>query len=706
MNMIYFKKYTQPVAPSHFIKNVTQVLASKGVVTSARSLVVLRRLCYVLNFANYNQTVTKAKNSIYDSQRVYAFPAQTGIGKSVSLQVYASMLAHTSVKTLIVVSRVEEAINYCKEINQLSGKSSYARCWYTVSKDNPDHAMLAESIYALRYVSCLVVTHALFTKVQDGFPDSVESFIGYGKDGFFRRTNIVVDESINLYRESSFSIKDLQNLNKFIYQQFKAFDVFESDNVMQNVKKTFLALEDYLQHRLDELPSGKKFNRIENFYLHEGLMSRVTRPVRGIEDLKSFVEKAFEEIDKILDRVTHKVNLSSKKSRVKAVEEIVSVYKNTLLNTYCPVDSEGKLNPALKRVTLDKTGEKVFIDDFVDFMLYKPNRQSDQRFFRIQSVPSQFKSVVVLDATAQINAFYKYADQSSANDFVKIEVPQVRKYSNLTINIAKSKEFKQSRSFFYIDKNEDYKQALVDEYLSYAENELKENDKMLLICHKNLRKTFEKKKPLQIEITHWGDHIGKNIWSHCNKVLVAGWNTLNDYAHIASIFNTGNADLDLHKQAAIENKRIIEEFRKTQLADDLVQAVMRSQARIIATQDSDCKPATIYLLHDDTKTSNEVIKLFLSQFPKARVNNWIPTGTPAPKSKGKKQRNADKMIQYLKNNLSNKGSVVTRKQLEGGVKMNQTTLGNNITPYFKELLQKEGIVYEKSNGKEMQFRKE
>lgn len=130
-------------------------------------------------------------------------------------------------------------------------------------------------------------------------------------------------------------------------------------------------------------------------------------------------------------------------------------------------------------------------------------------------------------------------------------------------------------------------------------------------------------------------------------MLVAGWNSLNEYAHIASIFSSGNTDLDIYREGSIYERKIINEFKLTQLADDLVQAVMRSQARYIANQNSDCKPATIYLLHPGNQESNEVLRIFNTQFPGARIGTWAPQGIPSNTKLSQPVKNAMAIIKLL-----------------------------------------------------------
>ena len=695
-----------PVDPSLFLKRVNFELTIRGVLTTPASLRVLKRQCYLLNFAQNNLPLPKVNNDFFSKPRIYAYPAQTGIGKSVSLQVYTALLVNTGVRSLIVVSRVEEAIKYCEEINKMSYEG-YAQCYYRVTKENKEHHLRVDFLDNLGLVQCLVITHAMFLKVQRFEPHVFDYFFSYGETFSELRTNVVIDESINHYHGYRLSLHNLENLNEFIDNQLNSFPSLKNNFELLNLQKTFTALELFVKPKLEKLKKGYRVIHIDKIDAHDALMAMTTRPVQGIENLKSFYQEVLNQIDLQLKLVSKSINFS----KLNFNEELE---KNNivglLLNKHSSFDYEGNLyvdKDKKTTMTLDKTGEKVFVDDFNDFMLYKGNKPSDRCLFNIISLPNYFKSAVVLDATAQINAFYKYATKSYNHSLVKVPAPQVRKYSNLTVNIAIDKKYSPSRSNFYIDKDQKYKKAIATEYLDHALRELLPNDLMLFICHKEMRKIFEGlNKSKQIEFTHWGDHVGKNNWSHCNKVFVAGWNTLNEFAHVSSIINSGNTDQDLNKQRDINQTRIVNEFSKTQLADDLVQAVMRSQARIINTNDSDCKTATIYLMHNGSSINNDVIDLFLTQVPEANLNlAWKPKGQILQKKLTKTQEKQNNVVLYIASQLKNPGDVLIRKSVENSYGIDAGTFSRwlNKDKYFKQLLAINDIKLENVNGNKTQF---
>jgi hypothetical protein len=689
-----------PVNPILFLKKVNHELTSRGVLTTPASLRVLKRQCYLLNFAQNNFPLSKVNNDFFSKPRIYAYPAQTGIGKSVSLQVYTALLANTDVRSLIVVSRVEEAIKYCEEINKMSYKS-YAQCYYRVSNENEEHHLRVDFLGKLGSVQCLVITHAMFLKAQRFEAHVFYQFFYYGTEFNKLRTNIVIDENINHYHDYRLSLYNLQNLNEFIDNQLNSFPSLKNKFELLNLQKTFTALELFVKPKFEKLQKGYRVIHIDKMEIHDALMSMTTRPIEGIENLKNFYLEVESQIDKQLKLVSKSIDFSKLNFKEELEENNIL---GLLLNKHSPFDYDGNLFTHKEKKTtrtLDKTGEEIFIDDFNDFMLYKGNKPSERCLFNIISLPNYFKSAVVLDATAQINAFYKYATKSYIHSLVKVSAPQVRQYSNLTVNIAVDKKYSPSRSNFYIDKDQKYKKEIATEYLDHALRELLPNDQMLFICHKEMRKTFiSLNKSKQIEFTHWGDHVGKNNWSHCSKVFVAGWNTLNEFAHVSSILSSGHTDQDLYRLKAINQRKIVDEFKITQLADDLVQAVMRSQARIIDTIDSDCKPATIYLMHNGTSVNNDVINLFLTQVPQAHVNlAWKPKGQIFVKKLTKTQQNQNQLFLYIQSKLKNTGDVILRKSVENSYNISTVKFSRWVnSPYFKFLLEQNNIKLVKVSG--------
>lgn len=112
------------------------------------------------------------------------------------------------------------------------------------------------------------------------------------------------------------------------------------------------------------------------------------------------------------------------------------------------------------------------------FLIYKTNKK--KALLATENLVYQLGLSVVLDATAQINEYYKLANRFLGHVGL-VTAPQIRRYKNLIIH--KAKGFKQSRSAIYEDKSSEEVHGIARAYASYALNELVEDDKMLIICH-------------------------------------------------------------------------------------------------------------------------------------------------------------------------------------------------------------------------------
>ena len=86
-----------PVNPQYFTSKVQAFLQSQGVQVSKDTHEVIDKLCKLLNYSIDNPKL----GGLLNRKNILIYPAETGIGKSVSLQHYAAMLTHES--SLIIV---------------------------------------------------------------------------------------------------------------------------------------------------------------------------------------------------------------------------------------------------------------------------------------------------------------------------------------------------------------------------------------------------------------------------------------------------------------------------------------------------------------------------------------------------------------------------------------------------------------------------
>lgn len=766
-----------PVCPNAFLAKVTAELTSMGVFISRDTPELLKSMCRTFNFSmNHDETL------LPPTVRHLVFPAQTGIGKSVSLQVYVSMLVQQS--SLIVVAKVEEAISYCQKINDLTHNPNYARCYYAITDTNKDNALRLDAA-DLHTAQCLIITHNMFKRVN-GLDDTELFSLYQGQP----RSFIAIDEKLAFYEQKQLtyaqldtfisrietSIHESSKLNALpcshttlaVLKKLKAFLLYKDDKIVTNdtslaIKGSYyagdLALElaklgetltysDDGQGDVQKLINLKDKEAIRQHLRKLGIPTQGRkRNVIGVSsiDLERYIgQDHYDVIDAFyLERlepdlaVCHpepkldyqipegddafaclgdpeyqkkydewyqaSVKFNEKYRSLTSLSLAIEMSKIILTTRVDEIFDElnhlgAKHNPSYKQSLLNSLNEQIETLSTLsneNFFIYKSNLGNS--IFTIEGMTNKLGVSVVLDATAQFNEYYRLANRFLGHvGFVLAN--RIRNYHNLTI--YKAKGFNQSRSALYRGQEAQQVKTNAQSYLSYALAELVENDKMLIICHKDFKAHIEKLNiDPRIVFTHWGNHVGRNNWSDCNKVMLVGWNYLNPSEQIASICSALES---VFVTTQYLDDELVERFEISQLADDMVQGFMRSQARVIATADSDCKPTSFYLFYKEDDKSQQVIDLVEKQFPYATVVDWQPKVKFTLK-KGKTETNADKVLDLLVDKAkTNQTYLLTDLINETGI--NKSTMNRLVTSdYFKEKLAELGYVYTNKDGKSMQF---
>jgi len=665
-----------PIYPKVFLNKAMEHLHSKGVTISKELPSVITELCLA-----FNSCINTQKKYAMTTSLVY--PAQTGVGKSLCLQVYVSMLQEYS--SLLVVPTVEAAIKYCKVINSLSGNEDYARTTYAVTGKNQKHNLRVEA-YELQEYRAIIVTHSMFKKLNQQVDVDIYKF--YNSQ---QRDLVVVDEKVTMYEQYKITYTEFDNLKNILESIFtNSQDALHIDP--QKDTLTFLnTLKEYLDEREKEIITDKRALRLISFNDDEPMATDTNDPR---------LTRASCPIIAVYDRDV------KKRMQAKGLDtqNTISTIKELLLLRIDELFSEikeigGLDNPAYKRQILRKALEPVdILEELLSdwSLLYKSNYGN--ALFVVRDILNKLGKNVVLDATATVNEFYKVANR--AFGYLGIyKAKQIRKYANLTIH--KAKGYKQTRYELY-KKGSEYTKNIAEAYASYAASLLNSNDdKLLIICHKNFKQyLLEYCSDSRIKMTHWGDHVGKNDWSDCNKVMVVGWNYLHPLENISQIYSAAR-EIDL--VCVYLNDDIIDDFRVTQVADDLVQAVMRSKARIMATDDSDCEPTEVYLFYNDDTMSNRILDIFEQQFPMAKTVEWTPKGTTLPIKSTKPTRKADAIITLLKEKETLQATYLL-SELRTEIAMPRTTLKRIVdSNYFLHQLHTNGYNLQNKNGREKYF---
>lgn len=642
---------TEPIKQSTLGKEVLTHLERFDNVISDDIIAQIESFAKLFNYCIEMNQSTKS-----NSRLVYA--AQTGTAKSLSLKTYVSLLEEHS--SLIVVSKVDEALEYCSFINELRDDGSYARCYYSVTDKNKRSDLRVEK-EELKNYQCIVISHAMFKNVNQS--ESIDIYKLY-KDK--QRDLVVIDERLNLYDTVKVSRKELESVLSILlkYVSDLELDKEESLGVLE------LILEILNVHREVDIHDTK------NNYIDFN------------DEYLEYLHKEFPDIDKEFDKIVALAN--AKLDTIK--DELYSLGA---------IRSDSVINTALNNITdLINTLRILFKDDMLTehtTHYYKSN--NEESLFQVHDIANKLGTSVVLDATASINEFYKVAYQYDSS-IHEVYAKPIRVYSNLSL--YKAKGFRQGRSSIYKRLPAKDVEHNAQMYLSYALNTLNSpKDKMLIVCHKGFKLSLQKIcNDSKIRFTHWGDHIGKNNWSDCNIVMIIGWNLLPQKEHIFHLFNAIRNE-DISAYAA--DKDLLNNFKTTQLADDLIQGIMRSHARKIATKDGDCKKTRVYLFYEDLKEYNDVLDIVISEFPKCNVIEWTPIGIVKKVKQTKQNKNADLVISYLQEKESQYKDIMLKRVIQE-LELKSYTMSRIISSeYFLQELDKKGYKLKNSDGKSKYF---
>lgn len=668
-------KAVAPVKPKLFTKKVKSYLSGKGVLVSDDLPRVLERLCLLLNYSIGNPKI----GGLLGERNILIYPAQTGVGKSVSVQHYVTMLKRES--SLIVVNTVEEAIAYCKNINSIKGRAGYAKFFASENKGD-DNQILKKNESKLVYVQCLVITHKMFTGLHSYSKLDIDNFKQYkstlNNDGRARDL-IVIDERLSLVTKKNLKFDELEGIGNFLADTLENSPKLKDDPLVVRHRNSIKAIIELITEK--QLVNENRAAFIDQLSL-EYKLEEESLPTRI--DFKAILDIIITRLDEIDEEVS-----LLKPFKIKNLKEIKNGVVHTL-NTFIGVTLPREEDPEVTNT--------VYEEIYREFAIYNKN------LYRIKSLYNEFGTAVVLDATAQVNKFYALASSNSNSNIDIVEAPKIRKYENLTI--YKAKGVRQSANAIFKRDSIAAKEN-ADWYAQVITEVLNDGDKLLVISFKDFIEDYLREKLTQegrVVFTNWGSHVGRNDWSDCNKVMLIGWFRLPEEEYISKLFNIsslGTSDIRTMKHITPD---AIKKLYLSEVADDLIQGAMRCCARVIGTKGSDCKAASVYLFQDDSDDSDDAISLFESEFPKASIVNWTPKVSRPISSLSKTNQKKEGVIERLLE-LSESHDSYLRRDFCEECEIHQSTMTRWLkSGYLKDRLEELGIYLEKADGKSEVFK--
>jgi hypothetical protein len=631
---------------------------------------ILGKLCRTLNYSIKNPVI-----SSINSRKIWAFPAQTGIGKSIALQIYVSMLKNEA--SLIVVSTKAEAHNYAKYICKLSNNDDYAMAIFS-GGDAKKYKFAGECLVDPQKYRCLIITHARMQELANSDEQKQDTFRLYNGENqkIKKRELVVIDEKISFANHESISIDEYTRMLNFVENALVYSKECSELGKTSDVTEQLHTIKEHLVTEASTLSDDKSAKLIDPVEPFLALKNNKLEEKIDLQLFENVVETRFDELSQELNSIMNSKEKRFEKDKSKTLT-LVRRFRRILQKEH----SDGEYCD-LKNMVLFKTNQATTISKFKQFY-------------------SMFGACVVLDATATVNEFYETASQGRIPSFDIINVRKIRKYKNLTIHTAKG--FLQSRSALC---GSDKKIASnLEKYKPVIDSLKSDKQKLLVIGHKMFVSSLESEYigDGSVAFTNWGNHVGKNDWNDCFKVLVIGWNYLPEIETVSDIYG---ASMPSGDESAISKvtRENIDKFSVGQMAEDIVQAVMRTRARVIADDDSDCLPAEVYLLYPDRTNEQAVIDKVVAEFPSATVKSWNPPFGIDLSSFTKPQKNAHSILEALDESKQQGKTEVSWKEIRESSGLDPSTFSKAVKEkYFVKQCETEGITTDKINGKKNKF---
>ena len=559
---------TTPIAPNDLVSAVVGQLTAYSNVVPTKSADLISDLC-----KGFNQCIYLNKKG--NDPITYIFSPKTGSAKSLSAKMYVSLLQQES--SLIVVANVKDAISFCEDINKWSNNPGYARCTYKISDTNSDNKLRVDKKDLHRY-RCIVISHSMFITAH--VVSSVNHFKYYYTKS---RDLIIIDERISLIQKHSITLEEIRGLLETIQiVQLKTG---------KNLSGTIDTINGVLKLIAISQEEMKK-NKIDSLYCLS----------TNIVDIN---EKMFE-----VDFESAYTLLEDKSINFADILLPINLRKSAIADNEFRDRIKSILN-AIEYLANDS------------FLFYSSGREF--YLMRTSNILNQLGSCVVLDATATVNEVYNTATWHKSDSVKHVATTNPRTYKNFTI--YKAIGYEQGKYSILGSNKSSEIRLIASQYLSIANSIIEENDKLLIICHKDFKSYLEMQyNGNNIVFTHWGNHVGKNDWSDCNKVMIIGWNYIPRIEHWANHINAIGSVLNACTEALSKGRKTqgIGNYQTTQLADDLVQAISRCSVRKTISKSGDCPISAAFLFYPDNSSGKEILRLVEEEFNDAVVKDWTP----------------------------------------------------------------------------------
>lgn len=470
--------------------------------------------------------------------------AVCGTGKTTSVQEACGLLAveNPSIGGLIVVRLISQAKEITERINKAARRSV---CIAIHSEKGGWH-----SDEVIRESQFVVITHARY--LASVSPSGGKKSFKEWKHG--ERRLRICDESLDLVERHSLTQKELFELNSRL-QGHREF-----------------------------------FNTLENLYEKEyDLLKKVARKVGTTGRVMGFHKEIF---DDILREYKTAVFLSSFETTIKQSTREDWFTYNT------PKGSDSELHfEQWKTETIDYINT---FDRIVRYrMCYLDNETGSHRLSTgTFLLPESFESLVVLDATSNVDTIYEYF---SAKEVTKYSVPRtVRNFQNARLH------FRPDDSGLGKAESTKTLQKRIPQIIKWANTKFTKNDRILFSGHKVLMdalqtvlknreypfvdKTIDSNGEVKfknIDFAHYGAIDGENKWKGYDNLVILSIPFLPKYYSPTAMMALRGYSEDFEDT---------DDIASSSMAVKIIQLICRISLRTVIDKQGNCPECDIYLL--------------------------------------------------------------------------------------------------------------
>ena len=449
-------------------------------------------------FESFNEVWLRNQSREIFDKKNLVVPAPTGSGKTLCMRFYAAALADTQDKGMVIITKL---------ISEAQEAAKQINEW-SESEDKVAVAYYSDSILthnegALKDYPVLIITHENFIRNHHSSSSNHSKYkqLMQFKDG--TRTCVVVDESIELIQHIGISKDLIDNTSKDIQMPYQ--------------NKSIKGLED--EYKLMSYLSSN----YETLFFSQLPSNTITH----IDDAKKILIAKLEQELGVSEKEI--VELLKFKKTIKSIRD-----KNSAIGDIKYLLADG-------------------------LYLYKSGTKIEYRTSTLE-VPSQ--SMVVLDATANVNKAYSYYKDTEV-----INLPRFKSYENVTIKTHSTKSgLGQDTLVGEILSEDKTNTQAINIFFMSTEN-------CAVFTFKDLKSDILEVLP-DLELDHYGNLTGVNNYKDKEHIIIYGMH----YKPLSVYFDEQYQALGLEAFSSI-NKEKTKEIKYYGIAADIIQMINRGSCR-------------------------------------------------------------------------------------------------------------------------------